>query len=216
MTLFGGLARYARPGPDADAKAGSACELCAAALTDGHGHVVDLSTRRLLCACRPCALLFSQARRDDIAARYRAVPDRVLFDPDFVLDATSYERLEIPVELAFFGRFGSERWVAIYPSPVGATESELPLDAWPLLVDANPLLAAVERDVEALLVRAPRGERRFEAFLVPVDLCYELVGRLRSGVRSISGAGADEVVDGFFDEVRARSRPLRRHLEVKR
>jgi hypothetical protein len=214
VSLFTGLARYARPGRVAPS-AGLACELCAAAIDDAHAHVVDRAKRRLLCTCRPCAILFPGQQGAEGERRYRAVPDRVLFDPEFVLDAATYEALEIPVQLAFFGRFASDRWVAIYPSAAGPTESELPLEAFPALVAKSPLLSAVEPDVEALLVRARRGDDRFEAYLVPIDLCYELVGQLRSGVRSLGGAGTDPVVDAFFERVRARSRPLKRPREAR-
>ena len=47
-----------------------------------------------------------------------------------------------------------DRTVAFYPSPAGATESLLPLDAWERVLAANPALADVEPDVEALLVDA--------------------------------------------------------------
>ena len=48
---------------------------------------------------------------------------------------------------------------AYYPSPMGPTESLLELDAWAALEAANPVLATLEPDVEALLVnrRAARG-----------------------------------------------------------
>ncbi len=48
---------------------------------------------------------------------------------------------------------------AYYPSPMGATESLLRLEAWKELEAANPVLATLEPDVEALLVdrRSGRG-----------------------------------------------------------
>ena len=42
--------------------------------------------------------------------------------------------------------------VALYPSPAGATECELDLEAWDELVAANPVLDDLEPDVEALIV----------------------------------------------------------------
>ncbi len=51
---------------------------------------------------------------------------------------------------------------------------------------ANPALADLEPDVEAFLVRADRSVGGAECFVVPIDACYELVGRLRmlvAGVR---------------------------------
>lgn len=196
--------RDRRPAP------GEACEMCAADVPEEHTHVVDLDTRRLLCACRPCALLFTQAGAG--RGNYRTVPDRYLTDPGFRLDATRWEELQVPVAVAFF--FHNSvlgRVVAHYPSPAGATESLLDLGAWAEVVADNPLAAALEPDVEALVVRragpgAAAGARD-ECFLVPIDACYELVGRVRmhwSGFDGGAEARAD--LDAFFDTARARAR----------
>ena len=60
---------------------------------------------------------------------------------------------QIPIGLAFFlptaPRGGM---VALYPSPAGATESELDLDAWEDLCADNPVLDGLEPDAEALIV----------------------------------------------------------------
>ena len=59
------------------------------------------------------------------------------------LDDELWAKFQIPIGLAFF--FRSERRrrvVALYPSPAGATECELYLEAWEELVAANPVLAA--------------------------------------------------------------------------
>jgi DNA-binding IclR family transcriptional regulator len=64
-------------------------------------------------------------------------------------------------------------------------------------------------DVEALLVR--RGERGWECYLVPIDACYELVGLVRMHWKGFDGGQeAWEAIDGFFDAVRERSRPVDR------
>ena len=34
------------------------CELCSAELALEHGHLIELESRRLVCACDACALLF--------------------------------------------------------------------------------------------------------------------------------------------------------------
>ena len=41
--------------------------------------------------------------------------------------------------------------VAFYPSPVGATESLLPLDTWDEITARYPELASIKPDVEAIL-----------------------------------------------------------------
>ena len=76
------------------------CELCAAEIPAEHGHVADLDHASLLCACRPCYLLFTHAHAG--RGRYRAVPDRYLAFPAFALDRLTWEALQIPVGVAFF------------------------------------------------------------------------------------------------------------------
>src|SRR5690606_13062507 len=134
------------------------------------GHVVELESRRMLCACRPCALLFTEHGAG--GGRYRTVPERVRVDPGFTLE---WERLGVPVGLAFFFFSSSlKQWVALYPSPAGATEAELPDGALESF-SREPLALALEPDVEALLVRRPRGAQTTECFLAPIDACYALV-----------------------------------------
>ena len=48
--------------------------------------------------------------------------------------------------------------VALYPSPAGATESELELTAWDALCAANPVLERLEPDAEALIVNRTGDE----------------------------------------------------------
>jgi Family of unknown function (DUF5947) len=157
---------------------GERCEMCAEPIAATHQHVVNLASRSLLCTCRGCYLLFTDQQAE---LRYRAVPDRYLAFPDFALERAVWDALEIPVGLAFFFR-NSElaRTVAFYPGPAGAAESELPMGAWDGVVSANPQLGLAAADVEALIVRAPGPDGdRFTCYLVPIDACYELVGRLR-------------------------------------
>jgi len=178
------------------------CEMCGAPVADAHQHVVNVGSRSLLCTCRACYLLFTH---DDALLAYRAVPDRYVSFPD--LAAPVWEELELPVGTAFlFRNSGLDRVVAFYPGPAGATESELPLDAWDRVVAAAPGLAMLQPDVEALLVRA--ADQRVEAFLVPIDVCYELVGHLRQLWRGFDGGqDARRVLDEFFTRVRGRCRP---------
>ena len=70
-----------------------------------------------------------------------------------------------------------------------------------------PLAAAVEPDVEALLV-AGDGHGRFDCWLVPVSACYELVGRVKRCWRGFDGGEtAWAEIDAFFGRVRERSEP---------
>jgi hypothetical protein len=97
----------------------------------------------------------------------------------------------------------------MYPSPAGATESLLPLEAWSSIVQANPALNHLEPDVEALLVNRvgqSRGSAAAEYYIVPIDTCYKLVGLIRLHWRGLSG-GTEvwQEISNFFAELRYRS-----------
>jgi hypothetical protein len=141
-------------------------------------------------------------------AHYRSVPDRYLTFSDVSLSPTHWDSLQIPVSVAFFFLNSSlGRVAAFYPGPAGATESELPLDTWADVVMANPALADLEPDVEAILMRAQSSNGGTECYLVPIDACYELVGHLRRLWRGFDGGReAHDRLDAFFDVVRSRSR----------
>ena len=169
------------------------CEMCAVEIVPDHGHVVDLQSRQLLCACRACYLLFTDERAH---LRYRAVPDRFLALDGPVIDERAWDELQIPVGLAFlFHNSELGRMVALYPGPAGATESEVDLSDRPIDVELRP-------DVEALLLRRGR-----DGYLVPIDVCYELVGRLRTLWRGFDGGQeAHAAVEELFARVRARAK----------
>ena len=183
------------------------CDFCAVELIGEHSHVVNVATRSLMCVCRACYLLFTH--EGSAGGRYRPVPDRyVAVDTDSAGKHDAWDALQIPVGVAFFF-FNSSlaRVAAFYPSPAGATESLLPLDTWTDIVRAHPFLAELAPDVEALLVRRTRD--RSESFIVPIDACYELVGRIRRHWRGFDGGPeAREQIDEFFSRLRERSRPL--------
>lgn len=179
--------------------------MCAEPVAAEHPHVVDLEGRALMCACRPCHLLFGDR---EARQRYRAVPDRYLSFDGLGPDERIWDGLQIPVGLAFVFRSSVQaRAIAFYPGPAGATESELPLDAWDTIVRAHPELAVLRQDVEALLVRRTGG-RTGSCHLVPIDACYELAGRLRALWRGFDGGReAHDAMDAFFAQVQRRSRP---------
>jgi len=186
---------------------GESCEMCGADLVDEHPHVVNLDSRHLLCTCRPCYLLFTHEGAG--RGNYRAVPDRYLVDPDLALGAALWDRLQVPVGMAFFF-FNSTlgRIVAQYPSPAGATESLLDLSAWDAVAEASPLARELVPDVEALIVR--RSREGNESYLVPIDVCYELVGRIRMHWTGFDGGGeARQDITDFFARVLSQSRPIR-------
>ena len=97
--------------------------------------------------------------------------------------------------------------MAFYPGPAGVAESELGLAAWTDVLEANPELGVLSDDVEALLVRGADHDHKAQCFLVPIDACYELAGRLRSVWRGFDGGqDARAVIEDFFATVAARSR----------
>lgn len=181
------------------------CELCGVDIPAEHGHVVNLQARALLCACRACYLLFMT--KGAAGGRFLSVPERYLSLPGGILHAFGWDTLQIPVGVACLFRNSTlGRMLAVYPSPAGATEATLRDEAAPAIAAAHPALATMADDVEALLVR--RQERSTECFIVPIDACYELVGRLRLEWRGFQGGDrAWEAIDGFFARVRERSRP---------
>ena len=189
---------------------GEACEMCGEQVSEAHSHVASLTERRILCTCRACYLLFTAEGAG--ARRLRAVPERVRLATDFSFSAAQWDDLAIPVDLVFLFQQsdaedveGPRRVVACYPSPAGATESELDLAAWAQIAAANPTLADIEPDVEAALVRRHDGET-FTCLVLPIDVCYELVGLVRMYWAGFQGG--DEVwqrIDAFFDQLLVRA-----------
>ncbi len=175
------------------------CGLCNAPLASEHQHLIDLDTRELMCACRACALLFDRTAAGN--GHLRLVPDRRLRLDDFVLSDAMWERLRIPVEIAFvFASSRAERVMAFYPSPLGPTESHLTLEAWQELESANPVLTTMQPDVEALLVTRARGARRH--WLVPIEDPYRLIAVIRTTWRGLTGGSAVwERLDDFFADL---------------
>ena len=188
------------------------CEMCGTLAGPHHGHVVDLEHRSIMCAYRACFLLFT--RPDAGGGRYRAVPERYLHDPDHPLAPADWEGLGIPVSSAFFLRSNTPdgpSTTAFYPSPAGATECLLDLNAWAELAEEHPLLAAAEPEVEAILIHSDDGhdggQPGVEYFLVPIDSCYQLVGTVRMYWKGFDGGQeARERIDEFFAGIRAQAR----------
>jgi hypothetical protein len=163
--------------------------------------VVDTESRALMCACRACYLLFT--RPESGGGRYRSVPERHLHDPAHPLTAVEWEGLGIPVGSVFFLR-GADGVSAFYPSPAGATECLLDLNAWAMLGREHPMLAAAAAEVEAILIHSTAGDDTVECFLVPVDACYQLVGLVRTYWQGFDGGQeAHERIGEFFAGIRA-------------
>ena len=198
-----------RSAREAQTNPGESCEMCATPIPAAHSHVADLEQSSLLCSCRACYLLFE--RPEAGRGRWRAVPDRYLHDPARPMTAAEWDELEIPVGLAFFLRSSQRDELAgFYPSPAGATECRLDLAAWNRIEQAHPLLGAVEPDVEAALISRTEGsEGTVEHFIVPIDACYELAGRMRMLWKGFDGGTeARASIAEFLGGVRSRARVL--------
>ena len=197
---FGALRQFVRRKPNVER-----CELCSAEVSAEHPHLIEPASRRMLCSCTACAILFS-----GIGTKYKRVPRRVLALADFRLSEGQWDSLMVPISMAFFFRSTpNERVVALYPSPAGATESLLPLETWTEIEDANPVLKEMEADVEALLVNRVGHVRGFAApeyYLLPIDECYKLVGLIRANWRGLSG-GAEvwQEIGHFFQGLKERA-----------
>jgi Family of unknown function (DUF5947) len=202
------LRRLARRTTEAREAALAPCELCGAPLAPDHRHLMDLERRTLLCACRACAVVMASDAAG--GGHYRLVPDRLLALAGFDLPDPLWEELRVPVDIAFFFHdTAAGRVVAFYPSPMGATESQLELASWEAIARANPVLETMAPDAEALLVDRARGDRRH--WIVPVDECYRLVGLIRGHWRGLTG-GTEvwKEITAFFDGLDARARAVDR------
>jgi Family of unknown function (DUF5947) len=180
------------------------CEMCQTILDGRHGHLVDMDKRSIACACRACYLLFTH--EGAAGGRYKAVPERICHDPGRPLAGADWNELQIPVAMAFFF-FNSAlgRVVAGYPSPGGVTECELDLEAWDRLAAAYPLLGDMAPDTEAIFVH------KDEVFLIPIDMCYSLVGELRMYWQGFDGgAEARGALEKFLTGLRHRAVVLER------
>ncbi len=176
------------------------CELCSAAVAAEHSHLLMPATRQILCACEPCAILFS----GQADGRYRRIPRRALLLNDLDISDAQWESLMIPINLAFFYHdAASDKMVAMYPSPAGATESLLSLESWGEIAAQSPALQALEPDVEALLINRVGPAREY--FLAPIDECYRLVGLIRLHWKGLSG-GTEvwKEIQGFFSALRSK------------
>jgi hypothetical protein len=202
---FGTLRHLARP-RRASSRATEFCELCSAGLVQGHSHLVELASRQILCACDACAMLFDGMER----SKYKRVSRSAEYLTNFEMTDGQWESLFIPINMAFFFHSSVEgRVIALYPSPAGAVESLLPLEAWKEIAESNRALKKLQPDIEALLVnRVGHAHQvsRAEYFIAPIDECYKLVGLIRTHWKGLSGGTEVWMEIGrFFSELRSRA-----------
>ena len=172
------------------------CELCPSGIGEHHRHLLHLDERRILCVCETCW----SVRSGD--PEFRPPGARTVWLDDVAIPDHVWAAFQIPIGLAFMIRSSvSGGIVALYPSPAGATESELDLAAWDELVALHPELDRLEPDAEALVVN--RMASPAQHAIVPVDQAYRLVGLVKERWEGISGGRELEAaVAGFFDDIR--------------
>jgi hypothetical protein len=196
-SLVTGLRRLRPTAPPPPvARADEQCELCSLTIGAKHRHLLQLDDRRILCVCETCWAV----RSGD--AEFRPVGNRTVWLDDFALSDEQWASFQIPIGLAFFMLSTvSDGVIALYPSPAGATECELDLEAWQRLCAENPVLAELEPDAEALLVNRLADPPQHA--IAPIDVAYQLVGVVKASWEGISGGSAtEEAVARFFEGLR--------------
>jgi hypothetical protein len=183
-SFFQNLRRFIQPPPPSEK-----CKICGAGLEDDHPHLIEPARRKPICACNACAMLFAAE-----GACYKRIPRRAHSLNDYRISHAQWDRLMIPVSVAFFFKSGGNV-VALYPSPAGPIELPVSLHTWDAIAGRHPVLRAMEPDVEALMVNHWSGEY----FLLPIDKCFDLLGLIRSHCQGQpGGSNAWEKLRRYF------------------
>lgn len=133
---------------------------------------------------------------------YRPTGNRTVWLPGLELPDDIWAGFQIPIGLAFFmSSTVTGCVVAMYPSPAGATESELHFESWGRMTALNPVLDSLEPDIEGLVVNRLSEPPMYA--IAPIDRCYALTGAVKATWEGISGgSGVDGAVTRFFEELR--------------
>ena len=186
-----------------------ACELCSRAVGADHQHLIEPATRRLLCVCDACAVLFPGGH-----AKYKRVPRTIRFLPDFRITDAQWDSLLIPIEMAFF-------YDSSHAGRIVARLSE-PGRRHRIAAAARDLAGHRARQPGAGPDGSPTSKRwwptgwdqvvasdaatRPEYYILPIDECFKLVGLIRLHWKGLSGG--TEVwreIARFFADVRTRA-----------
>jgi hypothetical protein len=188
-------------GPAGPLEAAEHCDLCGLVIPEDHRHLLHLTERRIVCACETCWAMRSGE------GDYRPTGNRVLWLPDLEVPDELWASFQIPIGLAFFMESSVTHCVvAMYPSPAGATESELHFETWNRMQELNPVLRGMEPDIEGLIVNRLSEPPGYA--IAPIDRCYALTGLIKSTWEGISGgSGVEAAVNGFFEELRSTAVP---------
>jgi hypothetical protein len=172
------------------------CDICGVTIPEDHRHLLHLAERRIVCACEACWAMRSGE------GDYRPTGSRTVWLPELALPDDLWASFQIPIGLAFFMRSTvTECVVAMYPSPAGATESELHFESWNQLCELNPPLESLEADIEGLIANRLADPPLYA--IAPIDRCYALTGTIKAKWEGISGGSAVErAVSEFFERLR--------------
>jgi hypothetical protein len=154
-----------------------------------------------VCSCEACWAM--RAGEGD----YRPTGNRTVWLPDLDVPDDLWASFQIPIGLAFFMHSTvTSCVVAMYPSPAGATESELHFETWRRMVELNPVLDDLESDIEGLIVNRLTEPAVYA--IAPIDRCYALTGAIKLTWEGISGGtGVGEAVSRFFEDLRREAVP---------
>ena len=137
------------------------------------------------------------------------MPDRYLYDPAHPMTEADWDQLEIPVGLAFFLRSSEDRQVAGFYTRARPGPTESPRSGRVGPDSPGPSAARRHRARRGGGPHHARTDDVIEYFLVPIDACYELAGRMRLHWRGFDGGTeARHAIAEFLDGVRSRARPL--------
>jgi hypothetical protein len=177
------------------------CDLCGIAIPEDHRHLLHLVERRIVCTCEACWGMRSGE------GDYRPTGQRTLWLAELDVPDDLWATFQIPIGLAFFMQSTVTACVvAMYPSPAGATESELHFESWSRMLELNPILARMEPDIEGLIVNRLVEPPAY--VIAPIDRCYALTGTVKASWEGISGGtGVEAAVARFFEGLRAEAVP---------
>ena len=171
------------------------CELCGIVIGERHEHLIAPGDQRVRCACAACGGRFDDAGGGLRRVVTRARPIAVELDDD------EWSALGVPVAIAYFRRAASGQVGAYFPGPAGTTASPLDAGVWHALSALHPQLPELEPEVEALLMSRLPGTSG--AYLVSIDLCFQLAGLLLARWRGLAGGEeARAAVTSFFSGLR--------------
>ena len=193
-----GLSRPPSPRRHGDGPDVEVCELCGTELPQNHRHLLQLTERRILCACATC---WASA-----LGRPRAAPDRAAASSGSRTSScprscgrSCRSRSGSPSSCA---RASPTRWSPCTRAPRAPPSPSSTCPPGRSSSELNPILTGIEPDAEALVVNRIADPHEF--VIAPIDECYGLVGAIKVSWEGISGGPAlEREVPAFFDEMRS-------------